>query len=351
MGALSSILDPIFSSDTSKQDQAAKDALAQARNEYNIQTPATTINNPNALTNLGGVAAPDKVSYDLGDAQTAGLSKQGNSALDDISTDPRLRSNQQDAISSLNDLAKNGGFNAADQANLARTHAGAVQDDQARRNAILQQAGASGMSGSGNSLLAQLQSSQAATDRESQYGLDVAGQGQDRALAAIQQSGTLSGQMQNQDFNQQAQQAAAKNAISQFNTTNANTNSLNNANIANQRAVDQASGRLTAATTNANNQQNTNQYNATNAQRISDTNVANQNTAQSLRDQLPQQNFNNLNTLASGKASADAGIANASTAEANRIAQKDANYMGAAVQGGTAIATSGASAKKKDGTP
>ena len=345
---LSSILDPIFSSDTSEQDRAARAQLEKARNEYNIPLPNTTINSPESLRDLGGYQAAQISPYDLGDPTLAQNFQEGQSSYNDIATDPRLRTNQQDSIAALDNLAKNGGFNAQDQANLSRNHMQAVQDDKARRDAILQHSGATGMSGSGNDLLAQLQSSQAATNRESQYGLDVAGQGQDRALQAIMQSGQLSGQMQNQDFSQQAQQAAARDAISRFNTSNLNSNSLSNAGIANQHAVNQANGRLSTAQSNQGAQNQANQYNATNSQNISNQNVTNANTAQSLRDQLPQQNFNNLQSLASGRANADAGLSNSYTNEANRIAQKDANYMGAAIQGGAAIAGAPSSPKKKD---
>src|SRR5690606_33373605 len=84
---------------------------------------------------------------------------------------------------------------------------------------------------------AKLQSSQAATDRNAQQGLDVAGMAQQRALQAMMERGNMSGQMRGQDFSQQAQIAAAQDAINSFNTANQNTMGWNNATMGYNAAV------------------------------------------------------------------------------------------------------------------
>ncbi len=371
MGLLSNVLDPIFGSDTSSQDEQAQRYLDQATGAYgNIKTPNTTITTPQDLIDLGGytpstvtsqnLANPDSLSYDLGDPRLVAMAQQGSSAYDSIATDPRLRGNQEDALAALAGISQGGGFNAADKANLSRIQSETSQADRGRREAILQNLGARGMGGSGMDLLAQLQSSQAATDRSSQAGLDIAAQGQQRALDAIMQSGQLSGQMQSQDFSQAAQKAAAQNAINQFNTQNTNTGNLANQSAQNQFAMNQAAGRLGAQSTNVANQMATqtgnvnrglqaqqfnagaantaNASNSQNAQNTSNLNIANRNSAQSQRDALPQQNFQNQMAVAGGKA----GVAQAGTnyydTQANRQIQKDANYMDALIKGGAAAA-------------
>lgn len=143
---------------------------------------------------------------------------QGPSAMNNVSTDPRLAAAQMQALQSLQDVASNGGMTAEDNANLSRIQSQSAQADKGRRDAILQNMQARGMGGSGNELLAQLQSSQAATDRQSQAGLDVAGMAQSRALQAMQQQGAMAGDIRGQEWGEKSQQALATDQINQFNT-------------------------------------------------------------------------------------------------------------------------------------
>jgi hypothetical protein len=76
---------------------------------------------------------------------------------------------------------------------------------------------ARGQGGSGASLLAQLSNSQNATDNQSMQDLGVQANQQNTALQAGQGAANIAGNMQNQSFNQQAQTAAANDAISKFN--------------------------------------------------------------------------------------------------------------------------------------
>ncbi len=97
------------------------------------------------------------------------------SKFSDIEGDPRLKEHQMSALASLSELADNGGMNDMDRANMARMQSQAATADRGRREAILSNNAARGMGGSGMELLAQLDSSQAATDRDAQAG-EVAGQ-------------------------------------------------------------------------------------------------------------------------------------------------------------------------------
>jgi hypothetical protein len=62
-----------------------------------------------------------------------------------------------------------------------------------------------------------LQAQQGGANRQAQRDLDVAGMAQDRALQAGGQASTLAGNMGQQEFNQQAQVAAARDAANKFN--------------------------------------------------------------------------------------------------------------------------------------
>jgi hypothetical protein len=109
-------------------------------------------------------------------------------------------------------------MNAADRANLARISNEEAAKEQSQRGAIMQGAQAKGMGGSNLTLMQMLQAQQGAANRQSQRDLDVAGMAQDRALQAGGQASTLAGNMSQQDFNQQAQVAAARDAAAKFNS-------------------------------------------------------------------------------------------------------------------------------------
>lgn len=357
MALLSKILDPIFGSDTSASDAAAKKYLKQATDAYgNIQAPDDKVTDAQAYTDLGGytpgtVADPGKLSYDLSDPRLASLSSMGDSAMSGISVDPRLKQNQNNSLDALSQIVQGGGMTAQDKANMAKMQSEVAQADRGRREAIMQNMGSRGMGGSGMELLSQLQSGQAATDRASQSGLDIAGQAQARALDAIAQSGTLSGAMRDQDFGEQSKVAQAKDAINQFNTANANANSLANANMTNANSLSRANGMLTANQGNVSNQMNTNQFNANaqtdaakyaqgNAQGIANQNTAAKNSTQALRDALPQQNFSNQMQIAGGKAGVAQGGVNYYDKQSGRTVAKDSNYLDALVKGGSEYAGS-----------
>ena len=186
--------------------------------------------------------------------------KQGDTEFNSIKSDPELREKQKASLAALDEISANGGFNLTDQANLSKIQSQAGTADRGRRDAIRQNMASRGMGGSGMELLASLQSSQAATDRQAQQGLDVAAMGQQRALDAIMQSGQLAGNVRGQDFSEQAQKASAQDAINRFNTSNTN---------------------------------DVNRYNNQGAQGVENTRSVNQNTSTMYNAGLPQQRYDN----------------------------------------------------------
>lgn len=310
-------------------DRQAEAALENLRQAYaGIETPNIT---PEAYQDLGTyaterVAMPEQLKFNLADPRLT----QGTS-FDKIALDPRLAGSQYSALDALNAIVKGGGMNAQEKADLARVQSEVAQADRGRREAILQNLGARGMSGSGMELLSQLQSNQAATDRASQSGLDIAGQAQQRALQAIMNQGNLAGNMQGQAFSQQAQRAAAQDAINKFNTDAANT-----------FALQQAQGAYNAGAGNRNAMMDARQFNAAaaneaakfgqgNRQNVSNMNVEARNT-------VPQQNFQNQITLAQGRAGGEQPAINYYTGVGDRKAKERGNILGSLVQGGIAAA-------------
>lgn len=221
------------------------------------------------------------------------------SDMNNISTDPAMKKAQMDALLGLQDISGNGGMTTMDKANLSKIQSQEDSAQRGKREAILQNAQARGMGGSGLELMSQMQNQQESATRQSQRDLDVAGMAQQRALDALMQGGSMAGQIQNQDFNQQAAKAQANDAISKFNAQNQNQMSQFNA------------GQRT----------DVNKANLSERQRIADANVGTMNQQQAHNKGLGQSNFNNAMARAGGTASV--GMANAGNAGKDDHARAD----------------------------
>jgi len=215
-----------FFYDPTKDRDAAEEGLTEGQNAYR------------------GLQVPDyqPVEYtgpnEAGDvtAQTAALERIGPTAYGDIAVDPRLKSSQLAQLSALEDLRNSGGMNAADRANLARISNEESAKEQSQRAAIMQGAQARGTASSNMNLIQMLQAQQSGANRQAQRDLDVAGMAQDRALQAGGMASSLAGNMSQQDFNQQAQIAAARDTAAKFNAQMSNQNSQFN--VGNQLRAD-----------------------------------------------------------------------------------------------------------------
>jgi hypothetical protein len=299
----------IFSED---EDAAAQDYLNQILAQYEGMN-APTIGPMQKYEMQPGmkaetIAAGPDLQARLIEAQEAAATDMGPSAMEGIALDPALRQQQMASMAALQDIANSGGLTSKDKANLSRIETDNATADRGRREAIRQNMAARGMGGSGMDLLAQLQSSQAATDRAAQQGLDVAGMAEQRALDAIMQSGNLAGNLRGQDYSEASQKAKAQDAIAQFNAANKN-----------QFAQYNAGQRSAANQFNAQNQMQMDRYNRDNSMQAQQFNagaknqfnqfrqgMANQNTDIQNRNavDLPQQRFQNQMSIAQGKAGA-----------------------------------------------
>lgn len=240
---MASILDTLFGSPD--EDEAAKKA-ALARRGVIEDVPDLVLGNidPELARTMGpaSVEGYDPETMDeLDPVRAVGYdaAMTGPSAFNDVATDPRLRQAQLDALTQIQDVAKQGGLTAQDRARIAQIESDTATADRGRRDAILQNMRSRGMGGSSQELLAQLQSAQAATDQANQSGLNVAGMAQQRALDAMSGAGQLGGQIRGQDFGEQSTIASSRDAMNQFNTANTNrarefgagaANTVNNAN-------------------------------------------------------------------------------------------------------------------------
>ena len=244
-----------------------------------------------------GVLTPEEAQVQLQEASLAS----------GIQTDPALLQAQQDALASLQEIGQNG-MTQMDRAKLAQIQREEQTAGRGAREAILADAQAKGMGGSGLNLMAQLKNQQDQATRQSIRDTDVAGMAQERALQALQGAGSLGGQMQQTSFNQQFQKAGAQDAINQFNTQN-----MNQFNQANVKARNDAQA-----------------TNLQNKQRIADSNVGTKNTQQQYNKQLAQQDFENRYKKAGGTASAYQNLAG----QYNANAAQNMNLVGSGMQAG-----------------
>lgn len=164
----------------------------------------------------------------------------GPSAMEGVRVDPRLRQAQMSALEQMSGLADQG-LGAEDRAAFNELRRAAAGQAQAQAQSVLQNAAAQGTLDSGAALAAQLAAGQSSADRMSQEGDRLAAQAAAARRQALMSKADMASQLGQQNFNQQASVAQARDAISQFNTQNrqnvASTNLANRQAIENQRAA------------------------------------------------------------------------------------------------------------------
>ena len=221
----------------------------------------------------------------------------GPTAMTGVSTDPALRQAQMNALLKMQEVGQTG-MSATDQARLAQIQSEQQAALRGEQGAITQNLAARGMGGGMSELVAKQIAAQGAANRMSQAGLDVKAQAEQRALQALMQSGQLGGQMQQQDFAQQAQVAAAKDAIAKFNA--ANLQQVGSANVQARNLAQQQNAQI--------------------AQQVAAANAAEKSKAQMYNLGLAQQQYQNQMAKATGQAS---GLQNLAATQAQQQAAQN----------------------------
>lgn len=204
----------------------------------------------------------------------------GPSEMGKVYTDPALKQAQMNALLKMQEIGDQGGMTATDRARLAQIQGETEAALRGQQGAIQQNLAARGLSGGLTEMVQRQIASQGAANRQAQQGLDVKAQAEQRALQAIMQSGQLGGQMEQQQFVQAAQKAAAQDAIARFNAAN-----LQNVGMTNVQARNAAQA-----------------ANAQMAQGVAGQNVALRNQAQQYNLNLPQQQYAYQMARATGQA-------------------------------------------------
>jgi len=194
----------------------------------------------------------------------------GPSAMEGVSTDPRLAQAQMQALEQLSGYSR-GEMTPGDMAALDQIRRNAAAQGQARQQAILSEMQQRGQGGSGAELIARLKAGQAEADRASQEGAALQQMLQQRALQAITNQAQLGGSMRSQEFGEKSDIAKAKDIVNQFNLQN--KQNIGQRNISEQNRAQM--------------------LNLAERQRIADQSVALRNQQQQYNKQLEQRRFAN----------------------------------------------------------
>jgi len=128
--------------------------------------------------------------------------------------DPTARNATLSALTQMQDIANQGGMTAIDRSRLQQIRDSAATQARGAREAIAENAAQRGIGGSGFELAQSMLGQQAASDNAARQAIGVNSAAQERALAAMQASGQLGSQMNQQDM----AKANALDAIKEFNT-------------------------------------------------------------------------------------------------------------------------------------
>lgn len=272
IGAIATVGSSLIGMDQAGKDRAAADkASRNALAQYaNVNIPSTD----QMQLALELYQQTGQITPELEQAMAL-----GPSAYEDISVDPRLKEQQMLALQQIAGVAENG-MTTADQAALETIRRQVAGENQAKQGQILQEMQSRGQGGSGAELITRLKANQGASDQQAQMALQEAQMQQQARRQALESLLSGSTSVRGQEFNEQSEQARAKDIINQFNVQN--QQSVQSRNVGSKN--DAQSRNLAAQ------------------QQIADQNVQLRNQQQQYNKNLQQQQFDNQMQLAAARA-------------------------------------------------
>jgi hypothetical protein len=259
---------------------------------------------------------------------------QKQNAMDSVTSDPRTKEAEISALNKMQALAENGGHDAQSDMGVADAQSKMNQTLQGQRASVLDQMAARGIPTSLMGTAAQLAFAGQDSEQAHKDALQAKADAEQRALQAISGTGQLAGQINNQDFNQQAVKAQSQNAIDQWNAAN-----QTNVNLANQQATQQA-----------------NVINNQVAQQVSSANTQNANARTQYNATIPQTQFQDQIQRAAGESQAKQAEAKLQQAQGEQNAGMVTSILGVGgtvlggMYGGPAGAAAGGAAGHAAGT-
>jgi len=141
------------------------------------------------------------------------------SSMEGVGADQSTISKQEDALSKMSEIAE-GGMSEGDKAAMREINRDVNQNAKARQRSILNDMAQRGALDSGMQLAAQLKGEQMSMDQASSSSDRAIKDAQARALQAISQQGDMASRLRGQQVNEQTDIARAQDAIKQFNLSN-----------------------------------------------------------------------------------------------------------------------------------
>lgn len=150
------------------------------------------------------------------------IKDMGSSAFKGISTDPRTRQYQMQALSKMSGVANEGGLDPESRAAMADARASTFSDEKAQRGALENSLSARGLMGSGAELSGLLQAGQGGANADAMAGLHAAADARQRAMQAQQNLLSGASGVRGQDWGEAAQRAGAEDQAARFNAEQTN---------------------------------------------------------------------------------------------------------------------------------
>lgn len=210
-------------------------------------------------------------------------------AFDGLAPEATARGAQMSALQQLQDKVAAGGQTDVEKAAIQRTLDDVNNNQRGQQLGIMEDAHRRGVSGSGIELANRLMSQQNAANQAGRQGLDIAAMAEQAKMDALKSAAALGGQIESNDWTQQAQKASAQNTINQFNATNQQQVTMQN--IAARNSAQMS--------------------NLAEKQRIADANTQGENQNRIRNSDLLQQTFDNRLGKAQAVAGAVTGQGNA----------------------------------------
>jgi len=192
------------------------------------------------------VAAIEAIGIPTEEAQRIALqiAQFGPSALEDVVADPEASLAEYQTLEEMGAISS-GDISQADRAAEYQIAGGASRQARAREKAIMQTFQQRGVAGGGQELAARLQSSQGSADQAAMQQAQMIQDKRQARIDALGQRGQLAGNIITRKYGQEANLAAAKDRIEQFNISNkaaiSNQQQMHNKALARQTFLDQMS--------------------------------------------------------------------------------------------------------------
>ncbi len=190
------------------------------------------------MDRLKELSLPELEEYILENPELVGLLEAedlGDSALEEISLDPAAQEAQLAALAGLKEYADEG-LTDADKYTMEQMLGDVAAQSQSQQADIEADMARKGMDSSGASLMAKMNADQQGANQAREKAMQMAAQGSQNRMSALNQLAAQSGNMQQADYSRQANTASAKDAIAKSNA--ANRQNVNQANLANRQSIE-----------------------------------------------------------------------------------------------------------------